>query len=378
MSRRDETLLMFADTERDADMLYAVGAFVPDSFVYVRLDGRAHVILSEMEMRRVREQAPHCRIISLQRLAARAQAAGVRRPTTAAVIREFLREHRLKRVVVPAGFPHGLARQLRRLGLRLKLNDGPTFPQREIKSLDEVKKISAALMMAEVGLAEAIQVLKNSKIARNGRLIHHHLPLRADKLRAVINTAILQAGGMPGRTIVACGRQGCDPHETGRGILRANEPIILDVFPRSQKTGYCGDITRTVVRGRASEPVRRMYQTVRDAQEVALAHLEDGTPAAKVHGRVVEFIGKQGYKTGRQHGRLVGFFHVTGHGLGLDVHESPRMNEVSDDVLAAGNVVTIEPGLYYPAHGGVRLEDVALVTTNGARNLTKFEKVLEV
>jgi Xaa-Pro aminopeptidase len=121
-----------------------------------------------------------------------------------------------------------------------------------------------------------------------------------------------------------------------------------------------------------------MYHTVRGAQDVALAHLADGTPGAQVHERVAEFIQRQGFRTGRHQGRPVGFFHGTGHGLGLDLHEAPRMNAVSDDVLAAGNVVTIEPGLYHPSHGGVRLEDVALVTTNGARNLTKFEKVLEV
>jgi Xaa-Pro aminopeptidase len=358
--------------------LYAVGAFLPDPFIYLRVDGRAHLVVGDLERDRVRAQAPHCRVLSLQQLVARVRKAGARRPTTAAVIRELLRQRRLKRLFVPAGFPHGLARQLRQLGVRVKLPPGPVFPQREVKSLDEVKKISAALMMAEVGLSEAIQVLKHCKIGRNGRLIHHSLPLRAEKLQAVINIAILQAGGVPGRTIVAGGRQACDPHETGRGVLRANEPIVIDIFPRSQKTGYHGDITRTVVRGRASEAVRQMYQTVQGAQELGLAGLADGTPAAKVHEAVAGFIQRRGYKTGRQNGHMTGFFHGTGHGLGLEVHEAPRLNALSDDVLAAGNVVTIEPGLYYPAHGGVRLEDVALVTTNGARNLTKFEKVLEV
>jgi Xaa-Pro aminopeptidase len=378
MSRRDETLLMFADSERDADMLYAVGAFIPDPLIYLRVNGRAHLVVSDLECDRLRAQVPHCRVLSLQRLAAQVKKSGTRRPTTAAVIRELLRQRRLKRLFVPTDFPHGLARQLRQLGVRVKLQPGPVFPQREVKSLDEVKKISAALMMAEVGLSEAIHVLKNSKIGRDGRLIHHHLPLRAEKLRAVINIAILQAGGVPGRTIVAGGRQACDPHEAGRGVLRANETIVIDVFPRSQKTGYHGDITRTVVRGRASEAVRQMYHTVLGAQEIGLAHLADGTPAAKVHEQVAGFIQRHGYKTGRKNGRMIGFFHGTGHGLGLDVHEAPRLNAVSEDVLSVGNIVTIEPGLYYPAHGGVRLEDVALVTANGARNLTKFEKVLEV
>src|SRR6185369_2497813 len=121
----------------------------------------------------------------------------------------------------------------------------------------EVKKISAALMMAEVGMAEGMQALSSSKIGKGGQLIYRGAPLTSERLRAVIDCAILQASGLAANTIVAGGRQGCDPHERGHGPLRANEPIILDIFPRSQKTGYFGDITRTVVRGRASEAVKK-------------------------------------------------------------------------------------------------------------------------
>jgi Xaa-Pro aminopeptidase len=177
---------------------------------------------------------------------------------------------------------------------------------------------------------------------------------------------------------VACGRQGCDPHEEGHGVLRANEPIILDVFPRSQKTGYFGDITRTVVKGRASEPVRKLYDTVARAQDLAFETIESGVRGAEVHRAVKDLFDREGYRTGRNHGCLQGFFHGTGHGLGLELHEAPRLAPTSEDVLRAGHVVTVEPGLYYPGLGGVRLEDVALVTTNSPRNLTKFEKVLEV
>ena len=117
-------------------------------------------------------------------------------------------------------------------------------------------------MMAEVGLAEGIQALKSSKVDRKRRLIYHGNPLTSEKLRSIIDTAIVQAGGLACNTIVAGGRQGCDPHERGHGLLRANEPIILDVFPRSQRTGYFGDITRTVVKGKASEAIRRIYHVI--------------------------------------------------------------------------------------------------------------------
>jgi Xaa-Pro aminopeptidase len=161
-------------------------------------------------------------------------------------------------------------------------------------------------------------------------------------------------------------------------VLRAGEPIVIDVFPRSQRTGYFGDITRTVVKGKASEGVRRLYDTVQRAQQLGFDAMRHEASAEKVHVSVKTFFDREGFKTTRRAGRMEGFFHGTGHGVGLDIHESPRVGPNSDDTLQAGHVVTVEPGLYYRNLGGVRLEDIALVTGNGPRNLTKFEKVLEV
>jgi Xaa-Pro aminopeptidase len=296
------------------------------------------------------------------------------------VIQQLLRGKRIKKVRVPESFPFGLARDLRKLRVKLTIRKEPFFPERATKTAEEIKRISGALMMAEVGLAEGLQTLKRAKVGRHRRLLlHHNVPLTAEKLRAIINTAVLQAGGLACHTIVSGGRQSCDPHEEGHGPLRAHEPIILDVFPRSQKTGYYGDITRTIVRGRASEAVRRLYATVAQAQALGFAQLSAQVAARDVHQRVQDFFESQGYKTGRGQGRMRGFFHGTGHGLGLELHEAPYLGATSADVLKPGHVVTVEPGLYYPElGGGVRLEDVAVVTRNGARNLTRFEKTLEI
>ncbi len=376
MSR--ENLLMVADSERDANMLYAVRMFVPGPFIYLRINGKCHVVLSDQEIDRAREQARHCRVISLTQCLKTLRQQGVKHPGIAHVVRHVLQSHRLKQVSVPDNFPLGLARDLSRLKVRVKLKEGPFFPERALKSAEEVKKISAALMMAEVGLAEGIQALKISRIGRQRRLIYHSVPLTADKLRAIINTAILQAGGQAARTIVAGGRQGCELHEQGHGVLRAHEPIILDVGPRSQKTGYFGDIARTVVKGRASEPLRKLYHTVERGQEIALEHARSRTNGSTVHQQIQEFFKQEGYQTGRRGGRLLGFIHGAGHGLGLEIHEAPHLGPNSSDTLQRGHVVTVEPGLYYTELGGVRLEDVVLITGNGPRNLTKFEKMLEV
>ena len=375
---RSDNLLMVADSDHDANMLYAVRMFVPDPFIYLRLNGKCHIVMNDLEIDRAREQAPHCRVLSLSRCQKVLKKDGIKRPGAAHIIRFVLRSKRIRRVTVPYNFPMGLARELAKLGIKVKVSHGPVFPDREVKSAEEVKKISAALMMAEVGLAEGIQTLKNSKIGRKRRLMYHNVPLTSEKLRAIIDTAIIQAGGLACHTIVAGGRQGCDPHEQGHGILRANEPIIIDVFPRSQKTGYFGDITRTVVKGRASEGLRKLYHTIERSQEVAFEHMKNKTGGRKVHEKVQEFFVKEGYKTGKLSGRMQGFFHGTGHGVGMEIHEAPRMGANSTDTLRAGHVVTVEPGLYYLEMGGVRLEDLALITRNGPRNLTKFEKVLEI
>ncbi len=374
----NEALLIVADSERDANMLYAVGMFVPDPFIYLHSGGRPLVVMSDLEIDRARAQAPHCRVLSLTACQRKLRADGVKTASLPQVIRLILREKKIQRVVVPDDFPFGLAKDLKKLGIKLKPRRD-FFPRREIKSADEVKKISAALTMAEVGMAEGMEVLRRAKINRDRKLIYHGIPLTSERLRAVIDCAILQACGLAANTIVAGGKQGCDPHERGHGPLRAHEPIIIDIFPRSQKTGYFGDITRTVVRGHASEGVRKLYATVLQGQKIAFGKIRAKVKAADVHKAVQQFFVQQGYKTGRRNGRMEGFFHGTGHGLGLEIHETPRVSTSATEKLRPGHVVTVEPGLYYPElGGGVRLEDVALVTASGAKNLTRFEKVLEI
>jgi len=369
---------MVADSERNANMLYATGLFVPDPFIYLKTRGRPLIVMSDLEIDRARAQAPHCRVVSSSTYQQKLRARGIKRPGLAHVVRQVLHEKSIRRVTVPDDFPLGMAMDLEKLGVKVKTRPGMFFPEREIKSAAEVRKISAALVMAEVGMAEAMQVLHAAKIGRDRKLIYHNVPLTSEKLRSVIDCAVLQASGLAANTIVASGRQACDPHERGYGPLRGNELIIIDIFPRSQKTGYFGDITRTVVRGHATEAARKLYHTVFQGQKIAFKKIRAGTPTAGVHQAVQQFFEQQGYQTGRRNGRMEGFFHGTGHGLGLEIHEAPRVGATSTGRLRPGHVATVEPGLYYPEIGGVRLEDVALVTNNGARNLTRFEKVLEI
>ncbi len=359
-------------------MLYAVGAFIAAPCIYLRIDGKCHVVVGELDVERVRKKVRHCQVISYAHCVDKLRRNRIKNPSLAAVISALLGEYNLRKINVPPSFPIGLARELRHHDIKVRPRSEGVFPERGIKRAEEIKKISASLMMAEVGLAEGIQALKHSKIGKDGNLIYHGVPLTADKLRGIIDTAILQSGGWSNQTSVACGRQASNPRERGHGVLKAHQPIVLHVAPRSQKTGYYGDITRTVVKGRASEGVRRAYNTVLRAQEIAFGQMVANTSAREIHKTVGNFFEKEGYKTSSRRGMTEGFFNDTGHGLGMEVSEAPLLHLKSKDVLQAGHVVALEPGLYYHETGGARLEDIASVTSNGPRNLTKFDKTLEI
>ncbi len=373
-----ENLLLIADSEKDADMLYATGLFVPDPFIYLRIRGRHYVVMSDLEFDRAQKHAPHCRVLSLSAYAEKIKGKGIKRAPLVEVVREILREKKIRSVTVPPSFPYGLALRLEKLNVRVKVSPGPIFPQREFKTPDEIRKVKAAVAMTEVGMSEAIQALRRSRIDKSGRLVYRNSKLTSQKLQAIIGSAIFVAGGIASNTIVACGNHGTDPHERGHGPLKAHQPIIIDIFPRAEKTGYYGDITRTVVRGHASDAVRAMYESVLKAQEVCMSKIRAGRLLAIAHQAVVDHFVNDGFETGRRNDHMEGFFHSTGHGIGLEIHEAPSIGQGAKSKFRPGQVVTVEPGLYYPGIGGVRLEDDVLVTKGRPRNLTQFEKVLEV
>jgi Xaa-Pro aminopeptidase len=367
--------LIVADSEQDANMLYATRMFVPDPFVWIEAQGKTYAVMSDLEIDRARKQATVGRVLSYTHYHQQLKREGVRQPRFSDVIKRIFRDLRIRSVEVPASFPVGLAKKLR--GTRIAVKPDPFFPEREIKTSSEVAKLAQAMRLSEEGMRAAMNVLRMSRIGRDSFLYWRKRKLTAEDVQGVINAMIAGLGGNAAHTIVACGNQGCDPHEKGHGPLRANRTIIIDIFPRDVETGYFGDITRTVVRGRASEAVKKMYAVVAMAQELAFMKIRAGANGKDVHNAIQELFTKEGYMTGRVRGYMQGFFHGTGHGLGLELHERPRISLVSE-VLRARHVVTVEPGLYYRGIGAVRLEDVAVVEKNGARNLTRFPKILEI
>jgi Xaa-Pro aminopeptidase len=367
--------LIVAASEHDPDMLYATKFFVPDPFIFLEQNGKRTIVLSDLEIDRGRKQAQADEIVSYGELEREVQGKQKKAPPFEKVMSLFLRKRGVRSAVVPANFPLGYAEELSTQKIRLRAANGLFWPEREAKSEEELKLMRRALAITEKGLARAMEVLAASKPGPGKKLSWSGRTLTSEILRAEIDSAILRAGGLPANTIVAGGDQSCDPHERGFGPLKANSLIILDIFPRDAKTGYYGDLTRTVVRGRATDEQRRLWETVREGQTLALKKMKPGVDGLELHNEVKRFFTDRGFPTEVRDGRQVGFFHGTGHGLGLEIHEFPRFQKT---VFKPGQVLTVEPGLYYPGIGGVRLEDVVAVIKTGTRMLSRFEKRLEI
>jgi Xaa-Pro aminopeptidase len=368
--------LLYAASEADADILYATGFFAPDPFLFVQ-KGRARImVMSDLELDRAKSQAKVDRVVSWSAVAKRLETRG-RKAGAAAVIARVLKDHGLARVAVPRSFPLGLAMELDERGIRLDLGPDPFWPERAFKTPAQVRAIEDSLRAAEAGLQAGIEALRGCRIGRDGFLRRDHRRFTAEDLRRAVNTRILAEGCVPAHTICAPGDQAVDPHEEGHGPIRAHTPVVMDIFPRSERTGYFGDLTRTVVRGRASDALRKVYALVQRGVKLGHSRLRAGAEGMKIHGEIQALFEREGFPTGLRQGRMQGFFHGTGHGLGLEIHEAPSIGR-RPCRLAAGHVVTVEPGLYYLGLGGVRIEDVALVTKTGSRNLTRVAKRLEV
>ncbi|MEO7598959.1 MAG: M24 family metallopeptidase [Opitutus sp.] len=364
--------LLFADTTTSADQLYFSKVDVHDPFISFSTGTRRITAQSALEFGRIVKARTFDEVLPLEAWRAKATERWPRRRVgTAEIIAELARAFQLKAFRVSDEFPASLYVTLRKLGLRLELSDGPLFPEREIKTSREAAAIQEGNRLCSVGFTVAETILRKARLVGQ-ELLYERQPLTSERLRFAIESAILAEGGQAGgTTIVAGGDQACDPHERGSGPLRAHELIIIDIFPRVSKTGYFGDMTRTYVRGKATDAQRKLVTTVREAQLRALKAIRADVDGREVHQKVVDCFITAGYETRRTAKGSVGFFHGTGHGLGLAVHEMPRMGGSISMGLKAGSVVTVEPGLYYPGLGGCRIEDVVQVTRGAPKMLSE-------
>lgn len=372
-----DAYLMVSESVHSADMYYATGFLAHDSFIYLNSKNEK-LLISDMELGRAKKESRVRDVLPTSGFGIMEKLRALKDIDAAynEMIVEFLRSENIKRIAVPYNFPVYLADIMRRDGIDVIPVKSPFRKMREVKNENEIKAIEKAQRAGEKALAEAISAIRNATVA-NGVLWHNNAPLTSEEIKSTIETSLLSGGFEAPDTIVACGRGSADPHWQGEGELRAGEPIVIDFVPRSKKERYYSDMTRTVVRGTPSDEIKDMYSAVREAQQAAIKRIKAGITGNEVHNIVCDVLEARGYETARGKTGVFteGFIHSTGHGVGLDIHEGPNLSE-SGKELKEGSVVTVEPGLYYKRTGGVRLEDVVVVTASGCKNLTMFEKNL--
>ncbi len=365
-------------SQEDANQLYLSGFTGPDPFLTLYADGDVSTLVSGLEYGRARTEAD---VDLVERHADYDYEYGGREDRYD-MYAAFVRDKGVESLSMPPRGPVGTADALRERGIDVHVDDEDLLTEaRAVKTDDEVAAIRDAQRANEAALRAAEELIANAAIAgedvaldeaAEGTLVHDGEPLTSERVKEEIEITLLRHGCALDETIVAGGVQAADPHDRGSGPLRAGEAIIIDVFPRSKATKYHADMTRTFCVGEPSGELRERYDVTKEALDAALDAVEPGTTGEEVHAAACRVYEEAGYPTFRTDPKTeTGFIHSTGHGIGLDVHESPRLASGGAE-LEPGHVVTVEPGLYDPAVGGVRIEDLVVVTEDGHENLTDY------
>jgi Xaa-Pro aminopeptidase len=353
--------------------------------IVAQAGGRKYLAVSSLEYGRAEKQARVDELLSfeeleVERLTKELKSGGRALAAASASLLQKLGAHE---AAVPPSMAVIYADELRARGIDINPEAEVFIGLRRTKTEQEISYIERTQRATEGACARAVEVLREAKVEADSTLKWGRDPLTSELLRAEIDIELLRHGcADEAGAIVAGGDQTSDPHEKGYGVLHTGEPIILDIFPVDRDTRYYADMTRTVVKGEPSPELEKMYEAVLAAQRAALESIGAGVNGREIHLEVSEMLHEAGYKTvkhDREEGKPLreGFMHGTGHGVGIDIHEAPRLSMVEEE-LKAGDVVTVEPGLYYPETGGVRIEDLVVVTEDGCRNLTEFPKELRL
>jgi Xaa-Pro aminopeptidase len=368
-----DAFLMHSDSTCNADMYYATGFLAGDAFTYLNT-GNEILLVSSMEKGRAEKESllQDIRSTSDYKLKEKLKEYKEGGKAYCMMLAGLIKEEGCNSIAVPRNFPLFYAQCLSNEGIHLNCINSPITELRAKKTSDEIKAISTAQHACEQAVTLALGVIGKARI-QDDELIKDGKPLTAENIRAIIHHSLLDNGCEADDTIVACGPGSADPHWRGSGVLKVNQPIVLDVFPRHTFHRYYCDMSRTVVRGEPGPKIKEMHEAVLAAQEVAINMIIPGIMGNEVHQAVCDSFNDAGFDVGNEEG----FIHSTGHSVGLDIHEKPGLGQ-QEDILEEGNVVTVEPGLYYRDVGGVRIEDMVLVTASGCKNLTIFDKNLQV
>ncbi|MFC7071448.1 M24 family metallopeptidase [Halobaculum lipolyticum] len=364
----------------DSNQLYLSGFDAPDPFFTAYTGDDLAVLVSGLEYGRARKESHADTVarLSTYDYADRAAEEG-RAAALTAVYADFLADLGVESALVPERFPLGVADGLREHGVSVAVDHDDTVETaRAVKTEEELDAVRRATEANEAAMAAAEELIAAADVADDGTLVlagegddGGPTPLTSERVAEEIEVTLLRHGCALDETIVACGADAADPHDRGSGPLDAGESIIVDIFPREKASKYHSDMTRTFSKGEPSDTVAEWFALTHEALDAALEAVEPGATGAEVHAAVCDVYEDAGHPTLRSDPDTeTGFIHSTGHGVGLDVHEQPGLNPRGGE-LEAGQVITVEPGLYDPAVGGVRIEDIVIVTEDGYENLTR-------
>ena len=364
-TRGADAYVLYASS-RDADMRYLTHFTTSDPFVYFKKPGmKGVIIVSQMEVGRASREATAAIMTRTQAgLPDILKTENDPYRATAKMIEGQVG----KKILVPPDFPIALANSLSEY-CTILVDDGTVRSMRAKKGRNEILLMKNVQKSAEKAIRCAISLIKKASVKKDVLYLDKK-PLTAEYIKFSMHSLLLQHGCTAVDTIVSCGNDTAIPHMTGTGPLKSDEPIVIDLFPVEEKSGYYADMTRTVVKGEASSEICDMYTILHEAKRLAISRVRAGVSGADIHQAVVDFFKEHGYESNSR-----GFIHNLGHGIGLQVHELPTVGPAGKE-LVSGNVITIEPGLYYPGTGGVRLEDMGVVTKTGFENFTAFPEEL--
>jgi len=368
-------VLIYADSLRSPEMRHEVPISIGDPFLYVEHDGARHLVISALEAPRLGELG--FEIHSYEEFGAdELRRSGMSlleiedEISTRAVAALGVRE-----AVVPGTFPLLLADKLRARGVDLVPDQTFFVERRRVKSEAELAGIRRAQAAAEAGMTAARDLLRRAEQNGKGLQVDGE-PLTSERIKSAIAQAFLASGASSGDFIVSHGSQSAIGHHMGSGQIEAGEPVVIDLWPRDNVSACCADMTRTFVVGDVPDELAEWHRLCKEALERAQRDLRPGVTGKSVYDGSCEIFEGAGYPTQRtkREGRPLeeGFFHSLGHGVGLDVHELPVLGIVGHEELRPGEVFAVEPGLYRPGFGGCRLEDLMIVTEDGAETLTSF------
>lgn len=365
-----EVKVLINSPQKDSDIMYATGYSCLDPIAVIDVDTEVYGFFPSTEIGRASKNSRCRECLNLTQLGAKFS-----HPAGGAVLK-WLQSHGIHKVDVSYSFPVAEADFLRNNGVEVN----PVhclYPERSVKREDEIEKIREVSKKNVEVMDHVKTLLAECSVNADGELVHRGAVLTSEDLQNFIFEAFLHRGLQADSVIAAVGDQACDPHENGYGAIHEKEAIVVDIFPYSRVNHYYSDMTRTFCKHKVPQALQEMYDAVKEVQINTLSKVKNGANGKIIHREVQDFFTSRGFETCSEGSELYGFFHGTGHGVGLDCHEEPRISS-GGSILHSGEVVTVEPGLYYQGRGAVRIEDLVVVRDDSSEVLTEYEKQLVV